>query len=159
MTDALNVGATPISELIGASVATVAPEADLYAVADGLAGYGVGALVVQRDGDRDDVVGVVSERDLVGVLAARKDPAATRAGDVANRDLVWCDVEATLAEVAGQMMEHYVRHVLVEQDGRLVGVVSARDVLGVYASAEAELEEEAREAAAADAEAALESEM
>ena len=33
-------------------------------------------------------------------------------------------------------MEHYVRHVLVERDGHLVGIVSARDLLGAYASGE-----------------------
>ena len=31
------------------------------------------------------------------------------------------------------MMEQYVRHVLLEEEGRLVGIVSARDLLGVYA--------------------------
>jgi len=36
--------------------------------------------------------------------------------------------------VANEMMDRYVRHVLVEEDGRLVGVVSARDLLGVYAT-------------------------
>jgi CBS domain-containing protein len=33
-------------------------------------------------------------------------------------------------------MERYVRHVLIEEDGRLVGIVSARDLLGAYASGE-----------------------
>jgi CBS domain-containing protein len=33
------------------------------------------------------------------------------------------------------MMAEYVRHVLVGEDDRLVGVVSARDLLGAYASA------------------------
>jgi CBS domain-containing protein len=33
-------------------------------------------------------------------------------------------------------MEHYVRHVLVENKGRLVGIVSAGDLLGAYASGE-----------------------
>jgi CBS domain-containing protein len=46
---------------------------------------------------------------------------------------VWCDHTATVREVAEVMMEHYVRHVLLEQNGRLVGIVSARDVLGAYA--------------------------
>lgn len=32
------------------------------------------------------------------------------------------------------MMESYVRHVLVEEGGRLVGIVSARGLLGAYAS-------------------------
>jgi CBS domain-containing protein len=31
------------------------------------------------------------------------------------------------------MMEQYVRHVLLEEEGRLVGIVSARDLLGAYA--------------------------
>jgi CBS domain-containing protein len=48
--------------------------------------------------------------------------------------LVWCDAEATVEEVAVQMMEHYIRHVLVERDGALVGIVSARDLLGVYSA-------------------------
>jgi CBS domain-containing protein len=51
---------------------------------------------------------------------------------------VWWDAEATVPEVAAEMMTAYVRHVLVEADGRLVGVVSARDLLGVYASGDAE---------------------
>ena len=62
------------------------------------------------------------------------DPATTRASDVAHRTLVWCDAEATVTEVATEMMECYIRHVLVEEDGRLVGIVSARDLLGAYAS-------------------------
>jgi CBS domain-containing protein len=36
------------------------------------------------------------------------------------------------------MMEHYIRHMLVERDGALAGVVSARDLLGVYTSDVAE---------------------
>jgi CBS domain-containing protein len=93
----------------------------------------VGALVVS---DGDGAAGIVSERDIVGALAKRRDPATTRARDVASTTLVWCDAEATVAEVAEEMMECYVRHVLVEDDGRLVGIVSARDLLGAYASAD-----------------------
>jgi CBS domain-containing protein len=41
-----------------------------------------------------------------------------------------------MAEVAEEMMDCYVRHVLVEDGGRLVGIVSARDLLGAYVSAD-----------------------
>jgi CBS domain-containing protein len=41
------------------------------------------------------------------------------------------------------MMDRYVRHVLVEEDGSLVGIVSARDVLGAYAAADVDDEEDA----------------
>jgi CBS domain-containing protein len=39
------------------------------------------------------------------------------------------------------MMEQYVRHVLVEDSGRLIGIVSARDLLGVYAAADLDFED------------------
>jgi CBS domain-containing protein len=120
----------PISVLASGAIARVAPDADLHRVADALVEAGVGALVV---GDADRADAIVSERDLVVALSERRDPAGTTAADIAHDTLVWCDVEAPVVEVAEQMMEHYVRHVLVEEDGRLVGVVSARDLLGAYA--------------------------
>ena len=125
--------------LIGAPVAAVAADASLHEVSDILTAHGIGTVIV---GDEDDPAGIVSERDIVSALADRRDPATTRASDIAHTTLVWCDAAATVAEVAEVMMDRYVRHVLVEQDGRLIGIVSARDLLGVYASAEEPLVEE-----------------
>ena len=122
-----------VSVLTGGPVIRVAPDANLHEVADTLVEASVGAVIVGGD---DRASGIVSERDVVGALAERRDPATTRARDIAHTTLVWCDAEATVAEVAELMMERYVRHVLVEDDGGLVGVVSARDLLGVYAGAE-----------------------
>jgi CBS domain-containing protein len=131
MAQGANAGSMLVSFLIGDSVARVSPAATLHEVADALVGAGVGALVV---GEGEGAEAIVSERDLVGALAERRDPAATTAGDIAHTTLVWCDAEASVAEVAAEMMDRYVRHVLVEEDGRLVGIVSARDVLGAYAA-------------------------
>ena len=111
----------------------VPPTADLYAVSDTLAEADVGAVVV---GEGDEVVGIVSERDIVRALAARRDPATTHAIDVANAALIWCDANASLTVVAGEMMNRYVRHVLVEEDGVFIGVVSARDLVGALAAEE-----------------------
>jgi CBS domain-containing protein len=72
----------------------------------------------------------VSERDLVRAIADGSDLAAATAASVATTELVWADGTASVDEVAEQMMEHWVRHVLVEDGGALVGMVSARDVLG-----------------------------
>jgi hypothetical protein len=58
--------------------------------------------------------------------------ATTPASAFAATTLVWCDADATVAEAAVRMMECWIRHILVERAGRLVGVVSARDLLGAY---------------------------
>jgi CBS domain-containing protein len=137
MSEPSAVGATPVSTLISDTVARIPPDATLVEVAQALTDGDIGALVV---GTADEVVGIVSERDLVRGLAGARDPSTTRAGEVASTELLWCDATATVAEVAERMMEHYVRHVLLEEDGRLVGIVSARDLLGAYAAADMDLE-------------------
>jgi CBS domain-containing protein len=127
-------GMMPISTLTADNIVRVGIEASLFQVASTLVGADVG-LVVLQDEDQE-VRGVVSERDVVRALADGRDVATTLGRDVAHTDLAWCDGTATVAEVAEQMMERYVRHVLVEEDGQLVGVVSARDLLGAYAAAD-----------------------
>jgi CBS domain-containing protein len=124
-------GNAPIRVFSAESIAMVAPDATLVEVAKELAADEVGLLVV---GSPTRVDGVVSERDLVRAIAAGRDLEHTAVRDVASTRIVWCDVVATVAEVAELMMEEYVRHVLVEEDGRLVGIVSARDLLGAYAT-------------------------
>jgi CBS domain-containing protein len=111
------------------SVARIDPEATMQDVVDELDADEVGLLLV---GTADHVVGVVSERDVVRMLAARRDPAVTKAIEVASTTPVWCEATATVHEVAELMMEQYVRHVLVGENGKLVGIVSARDLLGAY---------------------------
>jgi CBS domain-containing protein len=129
----IRVGSLPVSALAGDVVACVDPDANLWELSQALAEADVGALGV---GDRDDVRGVVSERDVVRALAVGRDPSTTTAKDVAHTRLVWCDANSTVAEVAEEMMDRYVRHVLIEEAGCVIGIVSARDLLGAYAAAE-----------------------
>ena len=125
-------GSLPISELIEESVVRVSPDSSVEGVADLLAAGEIGALVVGED----SVVGIITERDIVHTIAQRKDLGRTTAIDIAHTSLIWCDVTSTVAEVAEEMLEHYVRHILVEKNGRFVGIVSARDLLGAYAASE-----------------------
>ena len=126
-------GRTPVLELVEDNVVRAPREATLIEVAEILRTAEVGAVVL---GDGTRPVGIVSERDLARSIAECRDPSTTRGIDVGQGSIVWCDASATVAEVAAEMMEHYVRPILVENDGELIGVVSARDLLGVYASAE-----------------------
>jgi CBS domain-containing protein len=135
MTDELDTiltsgGAAPVSLFATDAVVTLPADSTLQAVADELAGDQIGLVVL---GSLHDVDAVVSERDVVRAVAEGLDPADTPAREVASTGLVWCDETATIGEVAELMMERYVRHVLLEADGQLVGIVSARDLLGAFA--------------------------
>jgi CBS domain-containing protein len=122
--------AASVSVFAADTVVTLPADVSLQRVADELAGDQIGLLVL---GSVGDIEGVVSERDVVRAVAQGLDPVDTPARAVASTKLVWCDDTATVGEVAELMMEEYVRHVLLEADGRLVGIVSARDLLGAYA--------------------------
>jgi CBS domain-containing protein len=80
------------------------------------------------DGDR--LVGVVTDRDIaVRVVAAGRDPEATKVEEISSPTLVTIDPDQDLDEALRLMAEHQVRRLpVVEEDGRLVGIVAHADV-------------------------------
>ncbi|MGH3129549.1 MAG: CBS domain-containing protein [Gaiellaceae bacterium] len=80
------------------------------------------------EGDR--LVGMLTDRDIaVRVVAEGKDPQSTTAGEIASRDLVTVDPQQDLDEALRLMAEHQVRRLpVVEEDGRLVGILAQADV-------------------------------
>jgi CBS domain-containing protein len=80
------------------------------------------------EGDR--LVGTLTDRDIaIRVVAEGKDPQSTKVQDVASTDLVTVDPQQDLDEALRLMAQHQVRRLpVVEEDGRLVGVVAQADV-------------------------------
>ena len=84
----------------------------------------VGAVLVLQD---DRLVGIFTERDAVyRVMAPGRDPTATTLGEVMTRDPKTVAPDETFGYALLLMHEHGFRHAPVVQDGRPVGVVSAR---------------------------------
>ena len=80
------------------------------------------------EGDR--LVGTLTDRDIaVRVVAEGRDPQSTTVRDVASTDLVTVDPAQDLDEALHLMAQHQVRRLpVVEEDGRLVGVVAQADI-------------------------------
>ena len=80
------------------------------------------------EGDR--LVGTLTDRDIaIRVVAEGRDPDSTKAKDVASKDVVTVDPQQDLDEALSLMAEHQVRRLpVVEEDGRVVGVVAQADV-------------------------------
>ena len=86
----------------------------------------VGALVVM-DGERP--VGIVTDRDLVLRAVAHDLPGDARIDSVMSQDLVTLDANADLRDAFAIFRSHAIRRLPVVEDGRLVGLVSADDLL------------------------------
>src|ERR671936_1783294 len=80
------------------------------------------------EGDR--LVGVLTDRDVaVRVVAEGLDPERVKVSEVASRDVVTLDPQQDLDEALRLMARHQVRRLpIVEEDGRLVGIVAQADV-------------------------------
>jgi CBS domain-containing protein len=103
--------------------------------ADRMRWYAVGALPVY---ERHQLVGIVTERDLVGVVADGVDPAATPVRVCMTPQPVTVAPDDDLADAARVMAELGVRHLPVVEGRRLVGMLSVRDLIvhaGTVASA------------------------
>lgn len=88
----------------------------------------VGALVVTEG---QAVSGIFTERDaLFRVMAVDRDPRTTTLGEVMTSPAVTAHPDKEFAYALHLMHEHGFRHVpVVDSNGRLVGIVSARDAL------------------------------
>jgi CBS domain-containing protein len=129
-------GSIAVVDLAGDTVVRIPSDATVTAAAQAIVANEVGVVVV---GDDARPLAVISERDIARVVAGGQDPQAVPAREVASTHLVWCCADDTVDQVAVRMTDRHIRHVLLERDGDLVGIVSARDLLGVYAS-DAELD-------------------
>jgi CBS domain-containing protein len=90
-------------------------------------------VVVDRTGHP---VGIVTERDVVRFLAQEVD-FKTPLGQVARKNLITVSPEDSTLSAAVKMIENNIRHMPVVEGGRLVGVISIRDVLRALLTAEA----------------------
>lgn len=95
-----------------------------------MAEHQVGAVVVTQD---DVLEGVLSERDLVFKgIAQDADPATTTAEQVMSRDPVTIDIDDPISEALGAKLGETFRHLPVMEDGRVVGLLSYRDIPAEY---------------------------
>lgn len=80
--------------------------------------------------ESDKLVGMLTDRDIaVRVVAEGKDPERVTVSEVASKQVVTVDPQQDLEEALRIMAKHQVRRLpVVEEDGRLVGVVAQADV-------------------------------
>ena len=78
----------------------------------------------------DKLIGTLTDRDIaIRVVAEGKDPEQTTVREVASTNVVTIDPQQDLDEALRLMAKHQVRRLpVVEEDGRLVGVVAQADV-------------------------------
>lgn len=127
-----------ILKVKGRNVATARPDDTVQEIASRLSQRKIGAIVIVGDGGA--VSGIISERDLIRVIAQQGAKALDmRVIDVMTKDVVVCNEQTSVDEIMELMTRGRFRHLPVVENGALVGIVSIGDVVKHHI-AEVELE-------------------
>jgi CBS domain-containing protein len=109
-------------------VITVAPTDHVSSAAKLLTDHRIGAVVVSTDGVT--IAGILSERDIVRVLAARgADVLSAPVSDLMTTKVVTCRLNDSVNEIMAMMSQGRFRHLPVAEHGALVGIISIGDVV------------------------------
>jgi CBS domain-containing protein len=117
----------------GTTVHSIGPNATLDDVVQALVRNNCGSLVVcQQDGSGDEpqLVGIITERDILRACAARKAPLdELLVSDVMSSKLITGTPHDTVGETMGLLTERRIRHLPILEDGRLRGMISIGDLV------------------------------
>lgn len=111
----------------GSTVWAIAPSAPVSDALRLMADRDVGALVVT---DQERVAGIITERDIARkALLHGRLPDYVRVSDIMTDRVLYVRPDQTVDECMALMTDKHLRHLPVIEGGRVVGVVSMRDVV------------------------------
>ena len=117
-----------IAKLIERGCVTVNADSALESVVDMLVEYRIGTVVVV-DQVNMQVLGILSERDIICHLSDRKTFEGMAAQDLMTTEVITVDQQATSSELMHLMTENRIRHVPITKDNKFVVIVSIGDVV------------------------------
>lgn len=111
----------------GSQVFSVKPDASVLEALKLMADKNIGAALVMEGGK---VTGILSERDCVRKVELRgKTAADTRVSEIMTGEVLYLEASQSLEECMAVMIDKNIRHLPVYEAGKLLGLLSVRDVL------------------------------
>ncbi len=117
-----------VRDLMSHEIVSIAPDSTLREAANLMRGHRIGSLLVVSG---DEMVGLVTERDLMRAVAEGHDPTDVPVARYMTLIVKTIEAGRPAAEAAAIMVRHNVRHLPVTEDGKPVGFLSARNVVAL----------------------------
>jgi len=106
---------------------TVARDTDTQTAARIMRDRGIGSLFVTND---REIVGIITDTDMMRrVVAAGADAIKTTVEQIMSAPIMTIEESKTLLDANDLMAQSHVRHLGVTREGKLVGVISVRDLV------------------------------
>jgi CBS domain-containing protein len=120
----------PLAVMMTRQIKTINSTASLCDAAKMMREIRVGALFVEESGN---YIGVISETDLVRRgMAQGKDPRIEKVQTSMSSPIISIEIDSPASDASDLMSEKGIRHLAITDSGKIVGVVSVRDLLRYY---------------------------
>jgi CBS domain-containing protein len=120
-----------VQDVMTQATVTESPEDSLRSAAERMWRQQTGSLLITENGR---LTGIITERDVLRAVALGADPDRSSVDEVMTGQPFTVPPDMPLQDAAREMAVRWIRHLPVVADGRLLGVVSMRDVTGVFAA-------------------------
>jgi CBS domain-containing protein len=121
----------PLAVMMSRRILTASPSTPVGQAARTMCDAKIGALLVLEEDGR--YIGIVSETDLVRkVLAAEREVSQVLVSEVMMAPIITIEIDRSAHEASDLMAERAIRHLAVTEDGRIVGILSVRDLLRYF---------------------------
>ena len=110
----------------GSKTITTSKETKILDVAHILTKEKIGAIVIV---EKEEVIGILSERDIVQAFTKKKSVRNTQAQEVMTKNVFTCNLEDNNEDLLTLMVTKHFRHLPVLDKNKLVGVVSIGDLV------------------------------
>lgn len=118
-----------VKEIMSTDLITNLPEDTVVDVAKTMSANHIGSVIISENGDNE---GIVTERDICyKVVATGKDPSQTLAKDIMTANLITISPDKSLIDAARYMVKKNIRRLAVVDKKRIVGIITASDILSV----------------------------
>jgi CBS domain-containing protein len=88
-----------------------------------------GSLLIMDDGR---LAGIITERDVLRAVALGADPATATVDEAMTTEVFTVPPDMALRDAAREMATRWIRHLPVAEEGRVLGMVSMRDITGIF---------------------------
>jgi CBS domain-containing protein len=120
-----------VRDVMTEATVTESPQDSLRSAAERMWRQQTGSLIVVDEGR---LRGIITERDVLRAVALGADPDKATVDDAMTSEVFTVTPDTPLREAAREMAARWIRHLPVVNGSELLGVVSMRDVTGVFAA-------------------------
>lgn len=115
-----------LRQFLSGTIHTVSESSMVQDAIDKFSSYKATACLIEKDGE---YIGIITREDIIHKITGKKDPKSTPTADIMSSPIYTVDINMSKADGCIMMSKQERRHLVLEEDGRIVGIVSVRDMV------------------------------